>query len=35
MFFIIEKLEETNFNFSQNSVSIIQKRNTKDYKFVK
>ena len=24
MFFIIEKLEETTFNFSQNSVTIIQ-----------
>ena len=35
MLFIIEKLEETTFNFSQNSVSIIQNGNTKDYKFVK
>ena len=34
MFFIIEKSEETTFNFSPNSVSIIENRNTKDYKFV-
>ena len=35
MLFIIEKLEETIFEFSKSSVSIILNRNTKDYKFVK
>ena len=35
MFFIIEKSEETIFNFSQNSVSIIYNGNNKGYKFVK
>ena len=35
MFFIIEKSEETTFEFSQNSVSVIQNGNTKDYKLVK
>ena len=34
MFFIIEKSEEITFNFSQNSVSIKQNGNTKDYKLV-
>ena len=34
MFFIIEKSEERTLNFSQNSVSIIQNGNTKDYKIV-
>ena len=34
MFFIAEKTEETNFNFSQNSVDIIENGETKDYKFV-
>ena len=32
IFFIIEKSEETNFEFSKNSVSIIYIGNTKDYK---
>ena len=32
--FIIEELEETTFNFSQNSVDIISNEDTKDYKFV-
>ena len=31
--FIIEKSEETTFNFSENSVSIIYNGNIKDYKF--
>ena len=35
MFFIIEKLEETTFEFSQNSVSIIQNGNAKDHKLIK
>ena len=35
MFFIIEKSEETNFNFSQNSVTIIISGNTKFCEFVK
>ena len=35
MFFIIEKSEETTFNFLQNSVTIINNRNTKNCKFVK
>ena len=34
MFFIAEKKEETNFNFLQNSVDIIENGETKDYKFV-
>ena len=34
MFFITEKSEETTFEFSQNSVSIIN-GNTKDHKFAK
>ena len=35
MFFIIEKSEETIFEFPQNSVSIIQNGNRKDYKLAK
>ena len=35
MFFIIEKSEKTTFEFLQNSVSIIQNGNTKDYNFFK
>ena len=35
MFFIIEKSEETTFEFLQNSVSIIQNGNTKNQKLVK
>ena len=35
MFSMTEKLEETTFNFSQNSVSIIWNGIIKDYKFVK
>ena len=35
MFFIIEKAEETTFEFLQNSVSIIQNGNTKNHKLVK
>ena len=35
MFFIIEKSEETTFEFSQNSVSTIWNGNTKDHKLVK
>ena len=35
MFFITEKSEERNLEFSQNSVSIIENGNTKDYKIVK
>ena len=35
MFFIIEKSEETTFNFSQNSTTIINNGNTEDCKFVK
>ena len=35
MFFIIEKSEETTFNFLQNSVTIINNGNTKNCKFVK
>ena len=35
MFFIIEKLEETTFEFSQNSVSINKNGNTKNHKIVK
>ena len=35
MFFVTEKSEETNFNFSQNSVNILYKNeNTKDCKFI-
>ena len=34
-FFIIEKSEETTFNFSQNSTTIINNGNTEDCKFVK
>ena len=34
-FFIIEKLEETTFEFSQHSLSIILNVNTKDYEFGK
>ena len=33
-FFIIGKTEETTFNVSKNSVSIIYNGNTKDYKFI-
>ena len=32
IFFIVEKSEETNFEFSKNSVSITYNGNTKDYK---
>ena len=35
MFFIIEKSEEITFEFSQNSASIIENRNTKNHKLVK
>ena len=35
MFFIIEKSEETTFEFSQNSMSIIQNGNTKYCRLVK
>ena len=35
MFFIIEKKQETTFNFSQNSVSIMQNGNSKDHEFFK
>ena len=35
MFFIIEKSEETIFEFLQNSVSIIKNGNTKRHKLVK
>ena len=35
LFFIIEKSEETTFEFSQNSVSIIFYENTKNHKLVK
>ena len=36
MFFIIEKSEETSFNFSQNSATIyINNRNSKNFKFIK
>ena len=35
VFFIIEKSEETTFNFSQNSTTIINNGNTEDCKFVK
>ena len=35
MFFIIEKSKETTFNFSQNSITIINNGNTKDCKFIK
>ena len=35
MFFIIEKSEETNLEFSQNSVRIIENENTKDHKTVR
>ena len=35
MFFIIEKLEQTTFNFSQNCHKHINTGNTKDYKFIK
>ena len=35
MFFIIEKSEETTFEFSQNSTSITQNGNTKNHKLVK
>ena len=33
-FFIIKKLEEMTFEFSQNFMGIIQNGKTKDYKFV-
>ena len=35
MFFIIEKSEETTFNFSQNFATIINNGNTKGCKFIK
>ena len=35
MFFIIEKSEERNLEFSQNSVRIIENENTKDHKTVR
>ena len=38
MFFIIEKKEETTFDFSQNSVVVFdmyKNRNSKDFKFTK
>ena len=38
MFFIIEKKEETTFDFSQNSVTVVcmyKNRNSKDCKFIK
>ena len=35
MFFIIEKSEETTFEFLQNSVNNMNNGNTKDCKFVK
>ena len=35
MFFIIEKSEETTFNFLQNCHNHINNGNTKDYKFIK
>ena len=35
MFFVIEKSEETPFNFLQNSVNHINQGNTKNCKFVK
>ena len=35
IFFIIEKLEGTTFEFLQNSLSIIKNRKTNDYKFIK
>ena len=35
MFFIIEKSEKTNLEFSQNSVRIIENENTKDHKTVR
>ena len=35
MFFIIRKTEEIDFNYSQNSISIIENGNTKNHKFVK
>ena len=35
MFFIVEKSEETTFEFLQNSLSIIQNGSAKDYKLVK
>ena len=35
VFFIIEKPEETNFEFLQSSVSIIKNGNTKNHKLVK
>ena len=35
IFFTIEKLEETTFEFSQNSVSINKNGNTKNHKIVK
>ena len=34
MFFIIEKTEETTFNFSQNTVDIMQNGDTKACKFI-
>ena len=34
MFFITEKSEKRTFEFSIYSVSIVENRNTKDYKFV-
>ena len=35
IFFIIERSEETAFEFSQNSVNILQKWKYKNYKFIK
>ena len=35
IFFIIERSEETTFEFSQNSVNILQKWKYKNYKFIK
>ena len=35
MFFIIQKSEETTFEFLQNSITIIQIMETKDCKFIK
>ena len=35
MHFVIEKSEETVFEFSENSVNILKNGNTKDCKFIK
>ena len=35
MIFIVEKTEETTFNFSQNTASIIWNGNTKNHNLVK